>query len=291
MAASRAQKQNAISALFFDLDNTLIPTRKADTLACMKIAELLHDEHNISREQASLITQNYVKSFRLCPDNLECDLNTWRCHLWSKSLTEQYNHLTQRVYLKWLQLRYYYLSIDDNVRKMLISLRKQYLLGLITNGPSSAQWEKVERLNLTSLFDCIIVSGDLPWAKPDQKIFLEACKYLGVEPKRCVMIGDKLETDIQGGIEAELGLTIWLPLDKNCVVEHESIQPDFTISNILELPQILPPAGLKSAAYRSRAVGNHQLQNGDKSLNYLQNRRMLSMPEFEDCNSNSSDGS
>lgn len=163
----------------------------------LQVAEYLHEEHKIPRDQAAHITQTFLKAFRLCPDNPECDLNTWRCHLWSTSLTVQYSHLTQNVYLKWLHLRYYYLSIDDNVKRMLINLRKQYLLGLITNGPSSAQWEKVERLNLMPLFDCILVSGDLPWAKPDQKIFLKACKYLGVEPKRCVMIGDKLETDIQ----------------------------------------------------------------------------------------------
>lgn len=68
---------------------------------------------------------------------------------------------------------------------------------MITNGPSRAQWEKVERLQLKDYFDCILVSGDLPWEKPDQKIFQQACQLLGVEPRNCIMVGDKLETDIQ----------------------------------------------------------------------------------------------
>lgn len=41
------------------------------------------------------------------------------------------------------------------------------------------------------------MSGDLPWEKPDQHIFLEACKLLNVEPRHCIMVGDKLETDIK----------------------------------------------------------------------------------------------
>lgn len=74
--------------------------------------------------------------------------------------------------------------------------REDYLLGLITNGPSRAQWQKIGRLGLRKYFDCVLVSGDLPWEKPDQHIFLEACKLLKVEPRNCIMVGDKLETDI-----------------------------------------------------------------------------------------------
>lgn len=75
--------------------------------------------------------------------------------------------------------------------------REDYLLGLITNGPSRAQWEKIQRLDLEKYFDCVLVSGDHPWEKPDQNIFLEACKLLNVEARTCIMVGDKLETDIK----------------------------------------------------------------------------------------------
>lgn len=81
---------------------------------------------------------------------------------------------------------------------MLQQLRKKYLLGLITNGPSNAQWEKVHKLHLQPYFDVILVSGDLPWEKPEAKIFEEACRYLQVNPENCIMVGDKLETDILG---------------------------------------------------------------------------------------------
>lgn len=89
--------------------------------------------------------------------------------------------------------------LTQDLVTLLQSLRQCYRLAIITNGPSNAQWEKVQRLNLTTLFDCILVSADLPWEKPNPNIFYAACKYLGVDPENCVMIGDKIETDIQVG--------------------------------------------------------------------------------------------
>lgn len=38
-AAAAAGAQPSISTIFFDLDNTLIPTRKADTKACNKVSD------------------------------------------------------------------------------------------------------------------------------------------------------------------------------------------------------------------------------------------------------------
>ena len=35
--------------------------------------------------------------------------------------------------------------------------------------------------------------------KPEEKFFLELCRKLGVEPGRCVLIGDNLESDVAGG--------------------------------------------------------------------------------------------
>lgn len=52
---------------------------------------------------------------------------------------------------------------------------------------------------MASLFDCVLVSGDMPFEKPDVRIFEAAGRYLGVSAGECVMVGDKLETDIQVG--------------------------------------------------------------------------------------------
>lgn len=99
------------------------------------------------------------------------------------------------------------------------------------------------------------------------------------------MVGDKLETDIQGGIEAHLGCTVWIPLseaDVNNLNETE-LRPDFTINSVIDLPNLLP-SNIKSPVFRSKSVG--MIPNAGR----LQHR-LLSLPDLEDCNSNSSDGS
>ncbi|XP_017788634.1 PREDICTED: N-acylneuraminate-9-phosphatase [Habropoda laboriosa] len=248
-----------ISAVFFDLDNTLIETRKGDNHTCRKLAEELTQEYSIPEDVSVKITTTYLKLFRRCPDNGINTLDAWRITLWTKALGEKYSYLAKKIYERWLYLRYYYLTLASDVISMLRQLRVKYLLGLITNGPSNAQWEKIRKLSLEQYFDIILVSGDLPWEKPQREIFRKACRFLNVEPDSCIMVGDKLETDILGGIEAGLGGTIWIPtLDKSLLL-REVPQPDFTIRHITDLSSIL--------------------------------NRGPDAPELEDSSSNASDGS
>jgi len=162
---------------------------------------------------------------------------------------------------------------------MLVRLRRRFLLGLITNGPSNAQWEKIRELGVAQYFDVILVSGDLAWEKPDERIFLEACNALGVRPGECLMVGDKLETDIVGGRQASLGATVWVPLS-SAKVDDNRYMPDFTLKNILELPSILsrdnePPGVMKA---RSGSFSDRNLLR-------------VSHADWEDANSNASNAS
>ncbi|XP_058452016.1 N-acylneuraminate-9-phosphatase [Malaya genurostris] len=238
-----------ITTIFFDMDNTLIPTRKGDAKASSKVADYLFSEHGLPRDHAGEICTTYLTAFRRCPDNPDMPLAQWRTQLWMDVLPTGYKHLAQELYARWLEYRTRYLTPGAEVISMLKSLRRHYLLGIISNGPSAAQWEKIDRLSLNRYFDCILVSADLPWAKPERNIFYAACHYLGVRPDECAMIGDKLETDVQGGIESKMGATIWLPLPKDLQLGHDKtladlddhIRPDFVVESLLDLPSVLPP--------------------------------------------------
>lgn len=216
-------------------------------------------EYGIPEDVSAKITSTYLKIFRKCPDNSTYTLDAWRMLLWSKALGDKYSYLTKKIYERWLYLRYYYLALASDIVTMLHQLKEKYLLGLITNGPSNAQWEKVHKLSLKEYFDVILVSGDLPWEKPEAEIFQKACEYLNVKPHTCIMVGDKLETDILGGIEADLGGTVWIPTVDKPRVTGDDPQPDFTIKFITDLYGIL-----------NRGPGG---------------------PEVEDTSSNASDGS
>lgn len=74
------------------------------------------------------------------------------------------------MYKEWLLLRYQYVKVSPDVKSLLCELRDKYRLALISNGTSDAQWEKINICGLKQYFDCIVVSGDTPWKKPDVNI-------------------------------------------------------------------------------------------------------------------------
>lgn len=136
----------------------------------------------------------------------------------------------------WRKLRYTYLTFEEPVINLITALRRHnYSLGLITNGPSRSQWEKIAETKAEDLFDSVLVSGDLPCEKPQPEIFQMACEQLNVSPTRCCMIGDRIETDILGGKLAGLAATFWIPLNPSEKLRLNDEKPDFTIESLLEL--------------------------------------------------------
>ena len=51
------------------------------------------------------------------------------------------------------------------------------------------------------------------------------------------MVGDSLDTDIQGGFNAGVRATVWI--SGAGVVPDGSVKPDYTIPTVLDLPHIL----------------------------------------------------
>lgn len=82
-------------------------------------------------------------------------------------------------------------------------------LGIITNGDGQAQREKLERTGIAARFDPVVISGEVGAAKPDARIFGEACRRAGRSPEECVYVGDRLRTDAAGARDAGFA-GVWL---------------------------------------------------------------------------------
>ncbi|XP_045474975.1 N-acylneuraminate-9-phosphatase isoform X2 [Harmonia axyridis] len=244
------------------------------------ISEILSQTYGVPEESAVQSCKHFLREFRKCPQHPSTDLHIWRQKLWYQALYPNYQKYCDSVYKQWLQLRYHFLQISHETFDLLKKLKKSYLIGLITNGPSTSQWEKIEKLSLKPLFDVILVSGDLPWEKPNEKIFKMACDYLGIRTENALMVGDKLETDILGGIKAKLGGTVWVPVQSNDKANKSELQPDFIIDHVNDLPKVLKN-GSRSPKLRRKS----------KELARPYNMKKISKPDLSDCNSNSSDGS
>jgi len=126
-----------------------------------------------------------------------------------------------------------------DVPACLDELSKSYTLGVITNGASCLQREKLATADVYEYFDALVVSAEFGVAKPDPAIFNHALSLLGCDregpdrdgpdrdgpvrkrpnrdgpdrekPNReqAVMVGDSLTRDIDGAIAAGLQ-AVWV---------------------------------------------------------------------------------
>jgi arabinose operon protein AraL len=76
--------------------------------------------------------------------------------------------------------------------------------------------------------------------KPSPMIIKIAINELGVSPESCIVVGDRLETDILMGIQANISTGLVLT-GVTCMeeLERSPIKPDFILQNLGDLPEIL----------------------------------------------------
>jgi putative hydrolase of the HAD superfamily len=82
-------------------------------------------------------------------------------------------------------------------------------LGLVTNGPSDLQRDKIDALGLSRHISAVVISGEHGVAKPQPAIFQLALDALAVDSEDTWYVGDSLDTDVTGALSA--GMTaLWL---------------------------------------------------------------------------------
>lgn len=91
-----------------------------------------------------------------------------------------------------------------DVEPMLERLGTEYRIALVTNGPTQAQQDKLDRLGWADRFDTVVISGRLGTAKPSTEPFLTACDRLGVKPYEAVHVGNDPVQDVEGALNAGL---------------------------------------------------------------------------------------
>lgn len=92
-----------------------------------------------------------------------------------------------------------YIRLYDGVLDALDALRKAGCrLWLLSNAQRSFTAYELRHLNLTPKFDGVYLSSDYQCRKPDARFFNALLEEQQLDPQRCLMIGNDLETDIAG---------------------------------------------------------------------------------------------
>jgi putative hydrolase of the HAD superfamily len=107
-------------------------------------------------------------------------------------------------------------------------------LGLITNGGSEGQREKIERFALAAHFAYIGIEGEVGHGKPHRRAYEAALEHLDVDAADCWMVGDNLEWDVAGA--QAVGIRgIWLDKNGRGLPAGAGVVPDAILHSIAEL--------------------------------------------------------
>jgi len=128
-------------------------------------------------------------------------------------------------------------DLYPGVREVLEQLHGTVALGMATNGISVVQRTKMSRVGLDRFFDAGVISDEVGVAKPDPAFFDLLLGQLG-DPDRAsvLMVGDSLNSDIQGGINAGVATCWYNPHGKPGSAE---VQPTYEISDLTQVLRLV----------------------------------------------------
>jgi putative hydrolase of the HAD superfamily len=191
-----------LKAVFFDIDNTLYDSAKLASMARMNSVLAMIDAGLDEPEDQILKDLNSV--IRKYGPNY---------HHHYDELLKMYDRLDPKIIaagvVAYEHTKIAYLKPFAGVDPVLIELKKNLSLGVISNGLRIKQWEKLVGLRIHHFFSAVITSEECGCEKPSPEIFRAALEALKVKPGDAVMVGDKYDLDIDGAKNVGMH-AIWL---------------------------------------------------------------------------------
>jgi len=229
----QCKEQIELSALVFDLDDTLYPEIDYVRSGFTVISGLLESLYGLKEEDCyKELMETFDKGIR--GKNFNAFLDERGLDYSEDIIVElvgAYREHKPKI------------ALPEVSKRTLVSLReKGFKLGLLTDGFLEAQKKKVESLGLESFFDAIVYSdmlGKESW-KPSAIPFVEITRMLEVSGKECGYIADNPEKDFKGAKECGM-LAIqtvhWARRD--CASVPEAYRPDIVIDSLEILPKLV----------------------------------------------------
>jgi putative hydrolase of the HAD superfamily len=226
--------------LFFDLDHTLWDF---DANAKATLLQLHLDLRLVDKgiHDFELFHKNYLQHNE---------------KLWARYRNGQIKQDELRIKRMWLTLLDFQIADEDLTRQLselflqLLPTRtilfpdtkevlqylteKRYQLHLITNGFEKTQHAKLKHSGLAGFFKEVITSEGSNSLKPQKEIFEYALNKTGATVKESIMIGDTLDVDILGAMNAGMD-----QVHVNYNNAEQDIKPTYTVKTLEELKHFL----------------------------------------------------
>ena len=226
---------NTIRALLFDLDDTL---HSRNAAFHRWVQEFVRDDIGLSeddpRYQEAIEQITALDGCGYSPREILFSKikETYPYHPVFQSNVDQLIEIYKSRFLE-------HIRPEEETQRLLAVLKEAGLpFGIITNGATSHQFQRIRILGLDLLTSCIFISEQFGCEKPDSAIFLAAAACLGYEPDNILFVGDHPHNDIWGARQVGMH-TAWLHLQREWPAELVETPPDYIIGSLGELHTLL----------------------------------------------------
>ena len=221
-----------IKAILFDIDNTLIDFMKMKKKSCEAAVEAM-----ISKG-LKMKKQDAMKGIYAIYDKRGIEYK----NIFEKIIKKSNGKVDYRIMasgvLAYRKTKEYYLVPYPGVIPTLTKLKKKYKLAIVSDAPSIKAWTRLISMKIDGFFDVVVTKGDVKKQKTSAVPFNSALKQLKMKPEEVLMVGDRIERDIN--TPKKLGI-------KTCFARYGVENPpsrgeskaDFEIDDIRELMEVI----------------------------------------------------
>lgn len=205
-----------IRAIGFDLDNTLFNHREAASRAMellvnekgwvftadISVGSEWHRLEDLYFAQYVVGTMTLMEHRRARMRNF---LTSTDAEIDDQDLDSLWNDYLRHYSNSWVAYPDV-IAVLDNLKE------SGYKLAVLTNGQQAQQEAKLATMGLAHHFEVILAIGTVDALKPDRRAFEHLCRVLDCDPDEVLFVGDDLDYDVRGSINAGL-YGVWLNRD------------------------------------------------------------------------------
>jgi 2-haloacid dehalogenase len=223
--------------LLFDADDTLFDYKKAERNALQAACrEIRFDMNDAILETYSGIDRHYWKKY----EDGEISLATVQEQRFD-DLLAQYGYeyrisgkQLNRIYQSELSRQTHLNPGAEEICKILYPI---YSLYIITNGVAETQRSRISKSSISNYISDIFTSEESGYQKPSPQFFTKVFERINIyDPKKYLIIGDSLYSDILGGLAMGIDCVWYNP---NKLGRPESLVPTYTIDSLFDILAIL----------------------------------------------------
>lgn len=224
-----------IKYVLFDIDDTLLDFGKAEAAAISKTFE------RIGIPVTEALVRRYSEINDMQWQRLERG-EISRAQVLTRRFDILFSELGLNIPSEMAQASYEYLLgvghyFVDGAPELLEALKGKYELYIVSNGTANVQDRRLKSAGIIPYFKDIFISERIGFNKPSKEFF-NACfeRIPGFEKDMAIIVGDRLSSDILGGINAGVR-TCWF--NPKGEAPDPDIPANYEIRSLSQLPALL----------------------------------------------------